>query len=144
MAIRPATLFKTSLKILRHPVVFGFSITAGLIFGIFLLYLSTSQAMFEHIYDKKETFPLYFAILASGFGGAALLNSRFVMKYGMFQLSLGGVLGLLITGLIMFAGAMTGGLAFLPFMFVCYGLMFCAGLIFSNLSAMAMQPLGKV
>ncbi len=87
---------------------------------------------------------MYFAILASGFGIAALLNGKFVMKYGMYKLSVGGVLGLISTGLLFLIGGGENGHSLVSFMLICYCLMFCAGLIFSNLSALAMQPLGKV
>lgn len=142
--IRVWSLAKTTGQILRHPVVMSYAIIAGLIFGVFLLYLSTSQAMFDQIYDKGESFPFYFALLASGFGLAAFLNSKFVMKYGMHRLSVGSVFGLIGIGGLFLLFSFLGDQDFVAFMIICYGLMFCAGVIFSNLSAMAMQPLGKV
>ncbi len=142
--IRILPLAKTTGRILRHPVVMSYAITAGLIFGVFLLYLSTSQAMFEQIYDRGESFPLYFALLATGFGLAAFLNSKLVMKYGMYRLSAVSVLGLIGIGGVFLLFSIQGGDDFVIFMITCYGLMLCAGVIFSNLSAMAMQPLGKV
>lgn len=142
--IRIWLLARTTGKILRHPVVMSYGITAGLIFGLFLLYLSTSQAMFDKIYDKGESFPLYFALLASGFGLAAFINSKLVMKYGMHRLSVVSVFGLICIGGIFLLSSFQGGENFTVFMITCYGLMLCAGVIFSNLSAMAMQPLGGV
>lgn len=142
--IRIWPLAKTTGRILRHPVVVSYAITAGLIFGVFLLYLSTSQAIFDEIYDKGESFPFYFALLASGFGLAAFLNSKFVMKYGMYRLSVASVFGLIGVGSVFLVFSFLGGQDFVIFMITCYGLMFCAGVIFSNLSAMAMQPLGQV
>ena len=142
--IRFWSLAKTTGQILRHPIVMSYAITAGLIFGVFLLYLSTSQAMFDQIYGKGESFPLYFALLASGFGLTAFLNSKFVMKYGMYRLSAMSVVGLICVGGVFLLLSIQGGDDFVTFMITCYGLMLCSGVIFSNLSAMAMQPLGQV
>jgi DHA1 family bicyclomycin/chloramphenicol resistance-like MFS transporter len=130
--------------ILRTPRVTCYAVTAGLVFGILLLFLSTSQAMFHYMYDREESFPLYYAILSSGFGVAALLNARLVMKHGMYRLCLGGLIGLIGLGIFfLFAGE--GGVpSFGAFMAGCYVLMLCAGILFSNLSALAMQPLGKM
>lgn len=141
--IKIGLLLKTSIRILKHPLVISYSATAGLAFTILLLFLSTSQAMFEQIYYKKSEFPLYIAILATGFGLATLMNSRLVMKYGMFHLCLGAVIGLTALGAASLIGLQGGGHSFLSFMVGCYIMMFCIGLLFPNLSAMAMQPLKK-
>lgn len=142
--VRMRSLAQTASRILSHPSVLCYSVTAGLVFGVFLLFLSTSQIMFEQIYDKGESFPVYFALLASGFGLAAILNSRMVMKYGMYRLCFGGLIGLTCLGGFFLATGEQGRHSFTVFMAGCYVFMFCVGVLFSNLSAMAMQPLGKV
>ncbi|WP_163337719.1 multidrug effflux MFS transporter [Desulfopila sp. IMCC35008] len=142
--IRMRNLTRTASRILSHPSVLCYSVTAGLVFGVFLLYLSTSQIMFEQIYDKGESFPAYFALLASGFGLAAILNSRLVMNYGMYRLCFGGLAGLTCLGVFSLVTGQDGSHSFTVFMAGCYFFMFCVGVLFSNLSAMAMQPLGKV
>jgi DHA1 family bicyclomycin/chloramphenicol resistance-like MFS transporter len=142
--IRAQELFKTTVCILRHPLVLCYAATAGLAFAILLLFLSTSQAMFEQIYNKADDFPLYMAFLATGFGLATLLNSRLVMKYGMYRLCVGAILGFIGLGVYFVTGGEGGAHSFISFMVGCYLLMFCIGLLFPNLSAMAMQPLGKV
>lgn len=142
--IKMGELFKTAVRILQHPLVLCYATTAGLAFAILLLFLSTSQAMFEQIYDKAEDFPLYMAVLATGFGLATLLNSKLVMKYGMYRLCVVAILGLIGLGVYLLTGGEGGVHSFISFMVGCYLLTFCIGLLFPNLSAMAMQPLGKV
>ncbi len=137
-------LTKTTIRIFQHPLVLCYAVTAGLAFAILLLYLSTSQAMFEQIYDKADSFPLYMAILATGFGLATMLNSKLVMKYGMYRPCVGAVLGLVGIGVYFFTGGQEGGHSFISFMAGCYIVLFCIGILFPNLSALAMQPLGKV
>lgn len=142
--IRVGPVLRTSLLILSNRSVSCYATTAGLIFGILLLYLSTSQAMFAQIYGKDKSFPLYFAILSTGFGAAALLNSRLVFKYGMHRLCLVALIGLVLLGGFFFFGGEDGVVSFSLFMIGCYTLMFFLGLLFSNLTALAMQPLGGV
>ncbi len=133
-------LVQTTRTILQHPLVLCYSLIAGLAFGVFITFLSTSQAMFEQIYDKGDSFPYYWAFLGSGFGLATLLNGKLVMKYGMYRLSLGGIIGLIFLGVFFtFGSSITH--SFPSFLFGCYILMFSIGFIFSNLSALAMQPL---
>lgn len=142
--IDPPRLLRNSFRILAHPAVFLHGFTAGLVFGIFLVYMSTSQAIFQGMYGKGESFPLYFAMLASGFGLAALMNSRLVGKYGMFRLCRWGLIGLTGLGLLSLILVPGGVPAFPYFMSGCYVMMLCVGVLFANLSAMAMQPLGRV
>lgn len=137
-------LFKSTVRILQHPLVLCYATTAGLAFAILLLFLSTSQAMFEQIYDRAAGFPLYMAVLATGFGSATLLNSKLVMKYGMYRLCVGAVLGLTGIGVYFVTGGERGAHSFISFMAGCFLLLFCIGILFPNLSAMAMQPLSKV
>ncbi|MCP3889532.1 MAG: multidrug effflux MFS transporter [Desulfobulbaceae bacterium] len=142
--IKIGLLLKTTVRVLKNPQVLSYGTTAGLTFAVLLLYLSTCQAIFEQIYNKAQEFPLYMALLATGFGIATLLNSKLVMKYGMFQLCIGAALGLVVLGMVSLLGVINGGPSFTTFIIGCYVLMFCVGLLFPNLSAMAMQPLGKV
>jgi len=138
------TLIHNSSLILGNRVVMYYTVTAGLVFGIFLLYLSTSQTMFQNIYGIGDNFVLYYALLATGFGIAALLNSKLVMKYGMYRISVVGNLGLIGIGAFFLVTSNSGVPGFINFMLGCYFLMFCVGLLFSNLSSLAMQPLGHM
>lgn len=138
------TLLHSTWLILGNRVVMFYTITAGLVFGIFLLYLSTSQMMFQKIYAIGDTFVLYYAFLATGFGIAALLNTKLVMRYGMYRLCLTGACGLIGIGTLFLVTSTNGVVPFIFFMVGCYVLMFCVGLLFSNLSALAMQPLGHI
>ncbi|MFW2367282.1 MAG: multidrug effflux MFS transporter [Desulforhopalus sp.] len=142
--IKMGELLNTAVRILQHPLVLCYATTAGLIFAILLLFLSTSQAMFEQIYNRAESFPLYMAILATGFGMATLLNSKLVMIYGMYRLCVLAVIGLIGIGVYFVIGGQGDAHSFISFMVGCYLLLFCIGTLFPNLSAMAMQPLGKV
>lgn len=142
--IKLEDLLKTAVLILKHPLVLCYATTAGLAFAILLLFLSTSQAMFEQIYDRADLFPVYMAFLATGFGLATLSNSKLVMRFGMYRLCVVATLGFVGIGVYFVTGSVGGSHSFASFMAGSYLLLFCLGLLFPNLSAMAMQPLGKV
>jgi DHA1 family bicyclomycin/chloramphenicol resistance-like MFS transporter len=124
----------------------GYTVTAGLISGGFLGYLSSSQQIFQIQYGLGDRFPLIFATLAVALGGASFLNGRLVMRYGMLLLSqwasriLAG-----ISALFLVLAWMQGGQ---PPLWALIGYMmpalFCVGILFGNLNALAMEPLGHI
>jgi DHA1 family bicyclomycin/chloramphenicol resistance-like MFS transporter len=132
--------------ILRHGRVMAATLSAGFIFGAFLLYLSTAQAMFDDLYDAGDRFPLYFAMLAAGIGAASYSNSQLVMRYGMQRLSVAALCGMIVlSGTLFSISIMVGGAPpFAAFMALCFLLFFCFGILFGNLNAMAMESLGRV
>lgn len=124
----------------------GCAITAGLINGVFIGYLNSSQQIFQEKYALGEWFPLFFAINSLALGMASLSNTRLVMRFGMRQLvrwALGVefILAAIFTGVTLaFAGhpPLWSLMAFLMLAF------FCHGILFGNLNSMAMQPLGHL
>lgn len=124
----------------------GYTIAAGFIFGAFQGYLNCAQQVFQIQYHRGIWSPVYYSILALSIGGASLWNSRLVMRFGMrsltrwFSLNLGG------TSTIFFVIAyLQKGhpplWAFMLYMLISF---FSLGLLFGNLNAMAMKPLGHI
>src|SRR5262245_14615933 len=74
------------LECLRSRVTMGYAVTSGLVFAAFVVYLVTSQQMFQEIYRLGPLFPLAFAIPAASIGCASLVNARLVMRLGMRRL----------------------------------------------------------
>ena len=74
-------------EVCLNRVALGYTVSAGLIFGAFIGYLTTSQQIFQELYGTGEMFPVYFAVLSLAIGGAAYVNARLVMRYGMRKLS---------------------------------------------------------
>ena len=133
-------------KSLAHPRVLVFSIIAGLSFGALLAYISTSQAIFQEIYQVGDRFPIYFAMLAFGLGVASLVNSFLVMSVGAERLTLYSLWGMLvIAALLLLIGFMNQGVPPLwSFMVLGFALFFFIGVLFSNVNSLAMIPLGKM
>jgi len=141
--IRTTYAFK---QIITNRSALGFTIAAGIIYGPFIFYLSSAQQLFQKTYHLGNKFPLYFAVLAFAIGLSSFINSKQVMKFGMHRmvkisLSLMSISSLLFC----FIAWWFDGLPAL-WMTTIYMLLtfFCIGLLFGNLNALAMQPLGHM
>lgn len=124
----------------------GYTVTAGLISGSFLGYLSSSQQIFQIQYGLGARFPLIFATLAVALGGASFLNGRLVMRYGMVILSKWS--SRILAGISMLFLLMAWTQGGHPPLWAMIGYMmpalFCVGILFGNLNALAMEPLGHI
>lgn len=132
--------------VLKTPSTMWLTCAAGLVFGGFLTYLSSSQAIFQDIYQVGDLFPLFFAMLAFAIGMASFTNGWLVMRFGTQVISFSALA--LFTGcfavLLVLALLRQGVPHFIEFMTLGALGFFAIGLLFGNLNAMAMQPLGKV
>lgn len=133
-------------EVVSHRIAFGYTITAGLVFGAFLGYLNSAQQIFQEQYGLGRLFPLYFALLAVSLGSASFLNGRLVMRYGMRSLSrwalltTGGLSTLFWAIAYMLAGHPPLWLLMAYFILSFLGI----GILFGNLNALAMEPLGHI
>jgi MFS transporter, DHA1 family, multidrug resistance protein len=127
-------------------VALGYTLAAGLIFGAFLGYITSSAQIFLSLYGVGGLFPVYFGGLALAIGAATYANSRLVMRYGMQRLSALAV-GLIGGGsaaffLIAWVAAGDPPLwSLMPYLALAF---FCFGLVFGNFNALAMEPLGHI
>ena len=132
--------------IISIPAVIGYTITMGIIFGAFIGYLSSSQQIFQQQYALGNQFPLYFGILATSIGLASLLNSQLVMRFGMRRLSHTAMISIAIlsTAFMLIAYHYQGHPPLSLLMAYLLGVFFFMGILFGNLNALAMEPLGHV
>ncbi len=142
----PARLLLDIRGIVRNRAALGNSLTMGLVFGAFMGYLSSSQQIFQVQYELYEWFPLYFGILACAIGFASLVNARLVMRFGMRRLS--SIALLAICGLsfpfLLIAWIGNGHPPFYLLMAYLLVVFFFFGILFGNLNALAMEPLGHI
>jgi DHA1 family bicyclomycin/chloramphenicol resistance-like MFS transporter len=124
----------------------GYTLAAGTVFGAFIGYLNSSQQVFQVTFGVGELFPAFFAVLALAIGASSLVNARLVMGLGMRRLSFTAVFTL--TGLSVGFAAVTVAFGGLPplWAFMLWGVasFFCIGILFGNLNALAMEPLGHI
>lgn len=139
-------IWSALVEIFTNRYSIGYTVITGLISSAFLGYLSLVQPILQVQYDLGELFPIFFAILAISIGGANYLNGKLVIKFGMRKLSKISLICLII---ISFLGLVTnyifnGQPALWIFMIYLMATLFCVGLIWGNLNAMAMEPLGHI
>ena len=136
----------SSKFILTHKLVMFYTLSSGTIFGAFLAYISSSQTLFQHIYDTGELFPMYFALLAFSIGLASFINGTLVMRLGMRKLCTWAMLGWLLFSSVLTSLCLVynGVPPLWQFVSVLFCTFFCIGILFGNINAMAMQPLGAM
>lgn len=137
---------QSAREVLTNMTAMRYTMTAGLIFGAFVGYLSSVQQILQIQYGLGERFPMVFALLALGLGSASFLNGRLVMRYGMHLLAKRALLVFtLLSGLFWVVAWRTHGQPPLEILLVYFLLAFFAvGMLFGNLNALAMEPLGHV
>ena len=141
-----AHLFSDGVKeFIKHRPAVAFTLVSGFITGSFMVYLSTSQQIFQDQYGLGEMFPYFFASTAIAVGTSTYLNSRLVLRYGAFRLAYyASIAYFLISSL--YVGIFISGIN--PSIYVLLGFFliqfFSVGLLFGNLRALAMEPLGHI
>ncbi len=146
-ARRPLNLRSASdayLSVLKTPVSLGYMCASGIVFGALFAFIASSEQVFRQVFGLGDTFAYWFAGIAGVMAIANFTNSRLVEKIGMRRIS--------HMALIVFT-TLSGGLAiatwligenfglFFPVFAIAFG---CFGLMGSNFSALAMEPLGKI
>ncbi|MEJ2499769.1 MAG: multidrug effflux MFS transporter [Campylobacterales bacterium] len=130
----------------KNPTAFGYTVAMGFVFSAFVGYLSSAQQIFQNTYRTGAMFALYFGVFALSIGLASFVNARLVLRFGMRPLSTVAlvVLALVSVAFLGTAAAFEGVPPFWSFM--AYGVItfFCLGMLFGNLNAMAMEPLGHI
>ena len=142
----PRTIGRAVGEILQIRTALGYTLATGFVFAPFVAYLSSAQQIFQDAYGTGVLFPVYFGVLALAIGGASLMNGRLVMKHGMRRLSSFAAVSITVISLVAWAGAFAfGGLPPL-WLFMAYllAVFLCIGLLFGNLNALAMEPLGHI
>ena len=122
----------------------GYALAAGCVQGTLFGYVFSSQQIFTSIYGLGHYFPLAFAAVAIGVAIAGFLNSRIVGKYGMRVISHAALLGQLASAIVLIVAADLATVPLTLFMVLSVVNLFTFGLMFSNFTALAMEPQGHI
>jgi DHA1 family bicyclomycin/chloramphenicol resistance-like MFS transporter len=133
-------------EVLSHRQSFGYTVASGLIFGALVGYLSSAQQILQQEYLLGPRFPLFFAMVAIAIGAASFTNASLVLRYGMLALATWSLRGIFLVSIVFaaVAGSWSGQPPLwwlMAYLITCF---FGIGLLFGNLNALAMQPLGHV
>jgi len=130
--------------VLRSRPTFGYMLGSGIIFGALFAFLSASEQIFREVFDRGDTFVLWFAAVALALALTNFANSRLVTRFGMRRLSHIALVG--FTGVAALLLGLTSAFGenfafFLPLFALCFAFF---GLIGANFNALAMEPLGRI
>ena len=141
-----ASLGAGFLEACRQRPTLGYTLATGCLFGGFLGYLSSARQVFQVTYDTGALFPLYFGAASLAIGAASVLNARLVMRLGMRLLSRQALVGLTLLSALFLAPVLLFAGRPPLWLFVAWQLaaFFCVGVLFGNLNALAMEPLGHM
>lgn len=120
----------------------GYTLAAASIFGGLFGFINSAQQIFVDVFQTGHTFPLIFAGIALFMAASSFLNSRIVERLGMRVVSHSAMLGFTAFGMIHAAISLSGHESLLTFVVLQALMMFCFGLVASNFSSMAMDPVG--
>ena len=143
MPFRLALVIGAVREVVSTPLALGYTLAAGCVFGALLGYLNSAQQILQQQYGLGARFPLYFGVLAVSVGGASFLNATLVMRYGMRLLSIWSMwtvwaLSVVFLGTAFIFGGHPPLWALMSYLMLSF---FGIGLTFSNLNALAMDPL---
>ena len=133
-------------EIFKSRVGLGYTVTSGLVMGAFLGFLNSIEPILKRQYGVGEDFALYFGILAFFIGLSTLLNSRLVDRLGMQRMTQSATVGIILTALVFLAVRLFVIDEFPLWLLLVYLFitLFSVGILFGNLSSLAMEPLGHI
>jgi DHA1 family bicyclomycin/chloramphenicol resistance-like MFS transporter len=134
-------ILKDFYKVASNKITLGYTICSGLVLGALLGYLNLSRQIFQDYFSVGNNFAFYFALSALPIGAASIVNSMIVRKFGMKLLCHYALIVTIIMSLIFLPLSMQEHLPLWLFMIYMIVVFFCMGLMFGNLSALAMEPM---
>lgn len=134
-----------SIEFLKHRSAVIYTMISGLATGSFMVFLSTSQLIFEVQYGLINEFPYIFGALAFSVGLATFTNGALVVKFGMRKLVNVFIVVFSLSSLsytLLYFGTSNPDISIL----ICFlGIQFFSvGFLFGNVRSLAMQPLGHI
>ncbi|MEM1345253.1 MAG: multidrug effflux MFS transporter [Pseudomonadota bacterium] len=143
-----APLLAAMREVLTNRTAMAYTGAAICTFAPFAVFLATAQQVLEELYGLGAWFPYAFGALAFAFALSSMANARLVMRFGMRTLSRTGMAALAGIGGLASLITLVPGIDGVPplwvFMALMGGIFTCVGLLFANLNALALQPLGHI
>lgn len=131
-------------EVVSNKMTLIYLICMGICFGSFIGYLNSSQQIFQDQFGVGGMFTVYFGVLALVFGVSSLVNAKFVEKLGMHTICM-RAFGLIVGSSVIFFGVhFIADVSLWMFLVYAAAVFFAFGLIFGNLNALAMEPMGHI
>lgn len=141
---RLATMLQSAKIVLTNRQTVGYTACMGCVFGALIGDLNCAQQIFQVQFGVGEMFVVYFGLQALAFGFSSLLNSRWVERLGMRYICSRALIVLSAASAVFLALHYVVQIQFWMFFFYGVILLFCVGLLFGNLNALALEPMGHI
>lgn len=146
--LRVTTLKQGFLEVLGHRSIRYSIAVQTLCFASLFGTLSATQPIFDVTFDRAESFPFWFAVIAIVAGSASLVNASLVVRLGMRRMVSATLAAQIIISFVMALTVWTGvwpeALYFPAYLFWTIGVFFMAGMTLGNLNALALEPVGHI
>ena len=132
------------MQVVRSRVAFGYMLASGIVFGALFAFIASSEQVFRDVFDQGDNFAYWFAAIAGALAVSNFANSRLVEKVGMRRIGHIALLTFTLVSTLLTATTLIVGenlAVFFPLFAVGFA---CFGMMGSNFSALAMEPLGKI
>ena len=141
----PSIFITGTVEFLKHKDAIAYTLVSGFITGSFMVYLSTSQQIFQEQYQLGELFPYIFASTAFSVGFATFTNSQLVIRFGAFNIAYYATIAYAAISILYVVLFYTGNNPSVHVLVTFFLMQFFAvGFLFGNLRSLAMEPLGHI
>ena len=144
---RVSSLLDATRQMMAEPVARIAMLVQGLCMGALFSILILVQPIFDITFDKAQSFPLWFALVALISATGSAVNAVLVVRIGMQRMVIGTLAIQMFIASVMVVAEMVlpvGAALFAIFMVFQASLFFMAGTTLGNLQALAMGPLGHI
>lgn len=121
-----------------------YTLSMAMILGALFGFINSAQQVYVGIYGLGVWFPLVFAVVAGCMSAASFANSKLVMRYGMRRIAHSAMIGFTVASGLLALLASFGPVPFALFLAIFAVAMICFGMLGSNLTSIAMEPLGAL
>jgi DHA1 family bicyclomycin/chloramphenicol resistance-like MFS transporter len=131
-------------EVLGHRIPLGYMLASLLMFAAPMAYLSSADQIFSETFGLGDLFPLAFGAVALSLAAASIANARLVGRFGMRLISHSATC-LFVGACLVHLAVVLAGLESLPvFMALQMIAFFGVGLMLSNFTSIALEPMGHV
>lgn len=144
---RAAALRAAAAEMLGHPVVRLSILVQSLVFAMLFATISSVQPIYDGLFDRAESFPLWMGATALLAASGSLINAMLVLRLGMRRLvalMLQAQIAISAALLLAQVAGLAGDALFALFFLWQVLAFFQAGLTMGNLNAIAMEPMGHI
>ncbi len=135
-----------TMAIVRSRSAFLYTLASVALFGVFSSYLASSERVIDEVFHRRSWFPFVFGGTAILMGAASMSVGHNVERIGLDRLIKWSMIAYTAAALAMYAVSLAAGgrPSFWPFLFLLALVLVCHNVLFPNLNAAAMIPVGHV